>query len=85
MCMGCGEKAKDLIMEDQKGCIRRCEEFEYLVVKKQNKNDIKNRINKGRAITAILNCVLWNRKITRKKKLQIYNSISKRNVTYGAE
>ena len=29
-------------------------------------NDIKNRINKGRAITAMLNGALWNRKINRK-------------------
>ena len=33
-------------------------------------NDIKNRINKGREITGMLNSVLWNRQITRKNKLQ---------------
>ena len=48
-------------------------------------NDIKNRINKDRAITAILNGVLWNRQITRKNKLLIYNSIVKSTVAYGAE
>ena len=26
--MGCGAESKDLILEDQRGCIRRCEEFE---------------------------------------------------------
>ena len=45
---------------------------------------VKNKINEGRAITAMLNGVLWNRHITR-RKLQIYNSIVKRTVTYGAE
>ena len=38
-----------------------------------------------RAITAMLNSVLWNRQITIKNKLPIYNSIVKSTVTYGAE
>ena len=63
-------------MEDQKVCIRGCEEFKYLGVKidkeDRQEDDIKNGINKGRAITAMLNSVKWNRQITRKKnKLQI--------------
>ena len=33
----------------------------------------------------MLNSVLWNRQITRKKKLLIYNSIVKSSVAYGAE
>ena len=33
----------------------------------------------------MLNSVLWNRQITRKNKLLIYNSIVKSAVTYGAE
>ena len=60
--MGCGAETKDLILEDQKGCIRGCEGFKYLGVKidKEGRqgNDIKNRINKSRAITAVLNSVL---------------------------
>ena len=73
--MGCGAETKDLILEDQKGCIRECEEFKqaYLWVKieKQDRQeiDVKNRINEGRAITAMLNGVLWNRQITRNNKL----------------
>ena len=47
--------------------------------------NIKNRINKVRAITAVLNGVLWNRQTIRKKKLQIYNSIIKSTVTYEIE
>ena len=31
--MGCGAETKDLILEDQKGCIRGCEELRYLGVK----------------------------------------------------
>ena len=77
--MGCGAESKDLILEDQKGCIRGCEELKYLRVKidkeDRQKNNIKNRINKGRAIRAKLNSVLWNRQITIKKnKLLMYNS-----------
>ena len=53
--------------------------------KDRQENGIKNRINKGRAITSMLNSVLWNRRITRKNKLLIYNSIVKSTVTYGAE
>ena len=71
------------------GCIRGCEEFKYVGVKidkeDRQENNIKNRINKGRAVTAMLNSVLWNRQITRKNKLLIYNSIVKSTVTYGAE
>ena len=63
--MGCGVETKDLIMGEQKGCIRGCKEFKHLGVKIDNegrqKNDIMNRINKGRAVTAMLNGVLWNR------------------------
>ena len=74
--MGCGTETKDLILEDQKGCIRRCEEFKNLGLKIDKKdrqeNSIKNWINKGSAVTALLNSVLWNREITRKKK-QITN------------
>ena len=33
----------------------------------------------------MLNSVLWNRQITRKNKLPIYNSIVKSTVTYGAD
>ena len=60
--MGCGAKTNGLILDDQKCCIRECEEFEYLGVKvdKRDKqeNNIRNRINKGRGITAMLNGVL---------------------------
>ena len=33
----------------------------------------------------MLNGALWNRQITRKNKLQIYRSIAKSTVTYGAQ
>ena len=33
----------------------------------------------------MLNGEVWNTKITRKNKLQIYNSIVRNTVTYGAE
>ena len=69
--MSCGAETKDLISEDQKGCIRGCEKFNYLGVKidkeDRQENYIMNRINKGRAITAKLNDGMWNRQITRNK------------------
>ena len=44
-----------------------CEEFKYLRVKiGGQENFIKNRITKGRTVTAMLNSVLWNRQVTRK-------------------
>ena len=56
-CVGSGAETNDLLtLEDQKG-----EEFEYLVLKvdkeDRQENYIKNRINKGKAVTAMLNCV----------------------------
>ena len=87
--MGSGIKTEDLILEDQKGFIRECEEFDYLVVRidkeDRQKSDIKNRINKGRATIAMLNSILWDRNITKEVKLQIYNSIVRSTVTCGAE
>ena len=65
------------MLEDQKGCIRGCEEFQYLGVKidKQDRqeNYIKSIINEGRAMTAMMNDVLWNSQITKESKLKIYN------------
>ena len=62
--MGCGAEIKNLILEDQEGYIRGCEEFKYLGLKidKEDRQEsyIKNRINKGRATTAMLNSILWN-------------------------
>ena len=65
------------------GSLRSCKPHIYFSSRKEN--DIKYWINKGRAITAMLNSVLWNRQITRKIKLLIHNSIVKSTVTYGAE
>ena len=46
----------------KKCCVKGCEEFKYLGVKiyeeDRQENDIKARINKGWAITAMLNSVL---------------------------
>ena len=47
---------------------------------------IKSRINKGRATKEMLSGLLWkSKKITRKNKSQIYSSIVKGTVAYGAE
>ena len=63
---------KPNILEDQKGCVRGCEEFKYLGIKidkDRQENYIKTRINKCRAITSMLNVLLWNRQMTRKKQI----------------
>ena len=57
------------ILEDQKSCIRGCAEFEYLGGKIYKEDRQENRINKSRAVTAMLNSELWNRQITRKKQI----------------
>ena len=47
-------------------------------------SDIKNGINKGQV--AMLNSILWDRNITKEVKLlQIFNSIVRNTITYGAE
>ena len=38
-CVGCGAETKDLILEEQKGYIRGCEEFKYLGVKLIKRTD----------------------------------------------
>ena len=64
--MGCGAETKDLVLEDQKGCIRGCEKFKYLGVKidKENrqKDHMKDSINNGREIATKLTGVglPWN-------------------------
>ena len=67
---GLWSRNQRFILEDQKGCIRGCEKFNYLGVKivkmDRQENDIKNWINKCRVVTAMLNSVLWNRQISRK-------------------
>ena len=77
--MGCGNKTEDLILEDQKGFIKGCEEFDYLGVRidkeDRQESDIKNRINKVRATIAMLNSILWDRNITKEVKLQITYAI----------
>ena len=81
--MGCGAKTKDLILEDQKSCIRGCLEFKRLgVIDKEDRQEIviKNMIIKGRAITAMLKIYCGRTDNQKQYKLQIYNSIE-----YGAE
>ena len=54
-------------------------------MKKDRKIILNNRNNNVRVIIAMLKGVLWKRQITAKNKLQIYNSVVKITVTYGAE
>ena len=74
-------------MEVQKGCIKGCEEFEYIGIKidkeDRQENYIKNKINKGRTWQQcwIVYCGTgkWP------EKIQIHNSVVKSTVTYGVE
>ena len=54
-------------------------------IARDKKGNIKDRISKGRAITAMLKDILLNRKTTRKYKLGLYNSIVKSTLINGAE
>ena len=45
--MSCGAQTKDLILEDQKGCIRGCEEFRNLGEKSIKKTDKKMVLRTG--------------------------------------
>ena len=45
--MGCGAETKDLILEDQKGCIRGCEGLKYLGEKLIKKTDKKIILRTG--------------------------------------
>ena len=48
--MSRGAETKDLILEDQKGCIRGCEEFKYLGINIDKEDRQENDIKKiGRA------------------------------------
>ena len=64
--MGCGAENKYLVLEDRRGevALDDVRSFSYLRVKIYKEGgqaiNIKNIINKGRAITAMLNDVLWN-------------------------
>ena len=64
--MECIAESKELVLEDQEGCIEGCE---YLGVKvdKEHRQENDNKNNESRAKRAILNCVLWSREMTRKK------------------
>lgn len=71
------------------GCIKGCEECNYLGIKINSKctqeNDIKYRIQKGRSVITMLNGVLWDKNIRIDTKLEIYKSIIRSTLTYGAE
>ena len=74
--MGCGAETKDLILEDQICCIRGCEEFKYLGVKidkeDRQENYIKNRINRRKVVTGMLEwCAVEE---TNNQKKQITNT-----------
>lgn len=50
-----------------------------------SKDEIKERINKGRKTIRTLNSILWDKTITKENKKRIYTSIVQSIITYGAE
>ena len=70
--MGSGAETKKLILEDHKGCIRRCEEFgdfEGKIDKEDSQeNHIKNRINKVIATKATPNVAVEHGLLYRQRK-----------------
>ena len=69
--------------------IRSVEKSKYLgvIFNKQgtSKDEIQERVNKGRIVIRTLNSLLWERSITRNTKKHIYNSMVQSVILYGAE
>ena len=75
-------------MEDQKGCIRECEEFKYLGVKFMKRKDKKIILRTGLIKVELkqqCSKVYCGTQKTIKNNLQMYNWIVKSTITYRAE
>ncbi|XP_044766695.1 uncharacterized protein LOC123322749 [Coccinella septempunctata] len=69
--------------------IKGVEKCKYLgaILNKQgnSKDEIQERINKGRTVTRTLNSLLWDKNITKSTKKHIYRSMVQSVALYGAE
>ena len=84
--IGCKEQDLQL---DTGQIIKNCSEYTYLGAKitsdGKHSKEINNRISIGRDAIRELNSILWDKRITRKRKILIYNTITKSITTYGSE
>lgn len=69
--------------------IAACAEYTYLGTifdhTGTDEKDIRHRITQTRKVIGCLNGILWNNNITRRRKLNIYNTIIKSSLLYGSE
>lgn len=88
LCIGTDLNDTDLNLNDNK-TIRTSSKYKYLGVlfDKSGKDDleIKERIMKGRKVISCLNSILWSKTISKKRKYNIYNTMIKSILLYGAE
>lgn len=86
MCVG--GMNQDIRLDDGT-LIKGCDNYTYLGTKmeKTGKSEemISSRINNARKITGTLNSILWQKDITPKTKMHIYDAIMKSTLTSGCE
>jgi hypothetical protein len=85
--MAIGDTSRDFHLEDGKGTISHVSEHIYLGVRitkdGNHKQEINDKINRGRAAISELNRILWDRNVTSKTKTHIYHTIVKSTITYA--
>lgn len=83
-----GEEAVDLDLENGEK-IAVCDHYKYLGVRIEkdgrDEKEIRERIGQGRRAIKRLNGIWWNKEISKRRKYNIYNTIVKSIVLYGAE
>jgi hypothetical protein len=86
MCIG-GQQ-QDLILADGEN-IRETKSYQYLGVNISQDRTLDNASRDGsslgRNVIALMNGILWDKKITEESKKQIYNTILRSIITYGSE
>lgn len=86
LCIG-NEKSNLQINETE--IIEGCDEYKYLGVvfdrTGTDDKEIRARISQAKKGVSCLNGILWSKHINKKRKYNIYNSMIKTNLIYGAE
>ena len=83
-----GEKHSNL-ESDKDNEIELCQEYKYLGAifdtSGTDDKEIRSRVIQARKCIACLKGILWSKDIRKEKKLNIYNTLSKSSLLYGAE
>lgn len=86
LCVGAQEGNLNL---DNGHEIIQCQEYEYLGITFDNTGtdgrEIEKRIINAKKIIGCLNGILWSKSITKRRKFNIYETMIKSNLLYGAE